>query len=587
MLAGIQWAAAQSITVDVPREVGQGEPFHITFTVKGENVGSVRPPSLDGLDVFSGPSQSRGSSYQNINGRSSSFSFVSYSYMVAARQVGKLTIGSAYATVAGRTVSSSPVTINVVKGNVHAQSPVSSVSRNMQLQQAGSPISSADMYITATLSRASVYEQEGVLLTYHLYARPQVGVKGVALTHRPDFANLVSQEIPVRNVQASLENIGGKTYQVATIARYMLYPQKSGDIPIPGVEFTCTVQQQEQFDDPIDAFFNGGGVTEVNVKRTVKPLTLHAKALPKPAPAAFSGGVGHFQVKGELITPLPASNDQATYRITISGSGNMKLLTPPNVVFPKGFDLYDPKTTDETQLTDEGMKGKMVFEYTFVPREKGKYTIPATSFVYFDTQEGRYVTLNTAPLTLNVEQGTRTDADVERDAALRKSDIQPIHSGPTASESGTWWGSWSYLLSYIIVLVLGIFALRFSLHKLDALADVAGRRGRKAGKVARRHLQHASDLLNQGNEGAFLDELSHALYGYLADKYNVSASELSKERIGELLAKDAVSQDVISQISHIFEVCEYARFASSSADFNCQQLYAQALSAIDSIEAKR
>lgn len=587
VLTCIQWTAAQGISVDVPREVGQGEPFHIVFSITGRDVGAVRLPSLSGLDVFSQPSVSRSSSIQIINGRSSSSSSVSYTYTVAARQVGRITIGAASASVDGHTISSSPVSINVVKGNVHSQSPVASVSRNMDLQQTGTPVSAKDLYLTVTPSRTDVYEQEAVLLTYKLYARPNLGVSGIQLAHKPDFTGLVTQEIPTGSLQTRMENIGGSTYATAMVMQYVVFPQKSGDITIPAIDFICVVNRRKQYRDPLEAFFDDGGAVRENVSRSVQPLKLHVKPLPKPEPAKYSGGVGHFQVKGELITAAPASNDLATYRITISGSGNLTMITPPGVAFPKDFDVYDPKTTDGTQLTADGMTGKVVFDYTFVPRKTGKFVVPATSFVYFDTQAGRYVTLHTEALALDVKKGTRSDADVEREAALRQSDIRGLHGGTGKSTDATWWGSWSYVAAYILALLLAVVAFFFLAKRIDALADVAGRRNRKAGRVARRRLKRAAELLQQGNEAAFFDELSRSIYGYLADKYNVSVSELNKERIKEILSAAAVSESVIAQFGHILETCEYARFASAAAPSDSRRLFDSALAAIDAVEAKR
>lgn len=585
MLSGTIFLCAQRISVDVPSTVGQGEPFHISFIVNGD-VSGFRAPSMSGLDMLSSrPSVSRSSTYQMINGRSSSSTSTTYTYMVAAVKTGRLTIGPATANVDGHSVSSSAVSVNVVQGNVHSQTAVSRVSQNMDLQSAGTPVSNNDLYITVTPSRTTVYEQEAVLLTYKLYARPKVALSGIQLVHKPDFSGLVSQEIPINNVQTVQTNVGGSIYTTATVLQYVVYPQQSGTITIPAVDFICAVKQRGQYDDPFDAFFSGGsGAVDVNVKRSVRPLTLQVKPLPSPKPANFSGGVGHFQMKGEWVTAKPASNDLATYRITISGKGNLKMLAAPQIKFPADFDAYAPKTTEHTKVADDGMTGSMTFDYTFVPRKTGHYVIPAASFAYYDTQASRYVTLQTAAIPLDVKQGTRSDADVERDAELRNSDIRPLHTETSDGINLTSAAKWLFPLAYILLVGIAILSYPLLRKSIMARSDVAGRRSKKAGRQARGRLNHVRKIMETSDACAFYDELSHALVHYLSEKYNIPTADITGGHIEELLSGKAIPSEIITLFKDTLETCEYARFAPSGNPADKHRLYDQALRAIDGIE---
>ena len=67
--------------------------------------------------------------------------------------------------------------------------------------------------------------------------------------------------------------------------------------------------------------------------------------------------------------------------MVVSGTGNLKLIKQPVVEFPKDFDKYDPKVTDKTQLTANGVEGNMIYDFLVVPRNQGKYQIPPVEFL--------------------------------------------------------------------------------------------------------------------------------------------------------------------------------------------------------------
>lgn len=208
-----------------------------------------------------------------------------------------------------------------------------------------------DLFIDVTPNRTRIREQEAVLLTYRIHVRAGVALSNTSLTQKPDFKGLISQEIPLpgNQIQTTIEHRGGATYRTGTILQYVVFPQKAGRITIPSITFDCAVLQQDHTMDLADAFFNGGGTVGVQVRRKVPEITLQVDALPQPKPANFSGAVGKFNLQGKLLTPNVRTNDVATYRITLNGLGNMKLISAPTVNFPKDFDTYDPKTNEKQQ----------------------------------------------------------------------------------------------------------------------------------------------------------------------------------------------------------------------------------------------
>ena len=353
---------------------------------------------------------------------------------------------------------------------------------------------------------------------------------------------------------------------------------------MPSIVFNCTVVQQDNTLDLADAFFNGGGTIGVNVKRVVAPLNIEVKALPQPKPANYSGGVGHFAIKGQLLNPKLRTNDIATYRITLSGVGNMKLISAPQVTFPKDFDTYDPKTNDNSKVTANGFTGEITFDYTFVPRNVGQYEIPSISFTYFDIQSGRYETLHTQAVEMNVEQGERSNADVDRQLQLLHSDIRTPHKVEDWKETSvfsfesvpTAFAAFAILLLAFIT-VFALMKRHTSLHN-----DLAGRKRRNAQKNSLHLLDEAGKHIDDADSRTFYTLVAKAVYSFVGDKYGVGTADMNKQYIQTLLTDKGVEEATIKRLLLLLDACEQAQYAPSSADMR-QATYNEARQVIQQL----
>ena len=185
-----------------------------------------------------------------------------------------------------------------------------------------------------------------------------------------------------------------------------MYPQMTGKLTIPSITFKGIVVEQNRNVDPFEAFFNGGsGYTEV--KRNIDAPSLTIQVDPLPAkPANFSGGVGKFNISASIDHNNVKAGEPINLRVVVGGVGNLKLIKQPTLTFPKDFDKYDPKVTDKTKLTANGVEGNMVYDFLVVPRNQGKYTIPAVAFTYYDTGANAYRTIKTQPFDITVGRAT-------------------------------------------------------------------------------------------------------------------------------------------------------------------------------------
>ena len=589
LVLAVQPLCAQlKMQVDAPQTVDMSEDyFQIRFTVNALNVEDFTAPNLSDFDVLSGPSTSIRSSSSSINGHTTREESTTFTFILAPKGKGKFSIGPASAVVKGKKVQSAQRTIEITgngKPKSHAQQRQP---QNDRVQQAGARISESDLFIKVIANRKKIYEQEPVLLTYKFYAKTGVGLNNIGLHKKPDFRGMLSQEIPVKEIELNVENINGVPYRTGVIQRYVIFPQSTGKISVPGVTFDCYVIQQDRSIDLIDAFFNGGGTITRTVQRTVKDVDLEILPLPAPKPADSSGGVGQFFIKGELLNTEFKTNDVATYRITIEGSGNLKLIPAPKFTLPADFDVYSPKTTESTSVTEEGTTGKIVYDYTFVPRNIGDYTIPAIDLHYFDPLAENYVTTSTKPLSFHVEKGNRSNEEYERVQGLQRSDIRDIHNcdkAVTPYSQLFWWGSFSYWLIYVLILLAALLSVRLIQRYVEVNADVVSRKSKKAGKMAVRRMKAAKQFMDANKRADFYTEVSHALYGYVANKYNISTSALNRSNIEAEFGMHHVEESAVKQFIHLLDECDFAQYAPSDQVMPMKEMYDRSVNAIIDIE---
>lgn len=539
-------AVAQTFRTQAPATVGQDEQIRVQYVLSTNGGEDFRcPPSAD-FDILGGPSTSTYSSMQWVNGKSSSSSSITYTYILQARRTGKLALPRPSVRVGGKTLHATPLSINVVagsgrpkgQGRAQQQAPRSAGDEDMHDDiRTARAVTPRDLYVRCTATKSTLYEQEPVVLTYKVYARTGVGLSQVVPRRKPEMKGFWTQEVELpSNLQPTYENIGGSTYRVFTFMQFVAFPQQTGTLTLPPLITDCSVVQRDPHIDPLEAFFNGGGSLTTRLQRSTEAVALTVKPLPTPRPAGFSGGVGRLQAEGKLLSE-PATNDIATYRITVSGQGNMKLIQPPHVSFPKSFDSYDPKTSDATRITYGGIAGKITFDYTFVPREEGDFLLPATDFTYFDIEAGSYRTVHLPATPLHVKKGQRSREDVEHELALRQSDIRPDRTAPASARQ---LGYGAYLLALLGIILLALLADR--LMRLP-LADRLHRFLTKGRVQRNRRLSAAEAALAQGDAQTFYAALDQAFQASDADPE--AASRLLSRRFAPDAAEPSVMQSTM------------------------------------------
>ncbi len=579
---------AQHISVSAPSHVAAGENFRVAYTINTSDVEEFRMGGVqEGLEVIAGPYTSSQSSYQMINGHTSSSSSVTITYTLYAAKNGCFTIGASHALVGGKRLSSRPVKIQV---SGHAQRTNGAPNMHGQdsydqprMRSAGSAISGSDLFIKVSASKKRVHEQEPILLTYKVYTQ-------VDLTQlegkMPDLKGFHTQEVPLPQQKTfHTETVNGRPYKCVTWSQYVMYPQMTGRLEIPSITFKGIVVQQNRNVDPMEAFFNGGS-GYVEVKKDIKApgITLQVDPLPQ-RPANFSGGVGKFNISASLDKKEVKAGEPITLRVVVGGIGNLKLLKQPVVNFPKDFDKYDAKVTDKTRLTANGVEGNMVYDFLAVPRNQGSYTIPSVELTYYDTGKNAYKTIKTQPFKVEVEKGDGTSAESE-DFASQDKDIHTIKLGKAEQHKADemFFGSFGYWISLLMPLIAFVVLLIVFRRRAIENADIVKKRSNRAGKIATKRLRLANKLMLQGKQGEFYDEVMRALWGYMSYKLNMPAEKLNRDNIRETLGRHFVDDATIEKFTTALDECEFERYAPGDAAGNMNRTFESAMTAIMDIE---
>ena len=601
LFVGNTFAESLEFTVQAPNAVVQGDQFRLSYTINTQKVKDFRVGSITDFDVLMGPSRS--SQLSIINGTKTSS--ITYTYILRAGKEGTYTIPPATIVAEGKSMESKSVTVKVLPPDEDEGQGSASSSGNGNRQQGSASsgtgaaasssqngqVSDKELFLVASTNKTKVYEQEAILLTYKVYTTVDLRELDGKI---PDLKGFHMQEVELpANKSFSLESYKGKNYKTVVWQQFVLFPQQTGILEIPPVEYEGTIYQQVRSADPLDFFFNGGS-SYVKVQKTLRTpkLTIEVSPLPAGKPASYYGGVGEFSISSDISTQELKENEAVTVRLIISGTGNMKLLKTPEILFPSDFEVYDPKVDNNFKLKTNGLSGNKAIEYLAIPRHAGDYEIPGVEFTYFDTKSKEYKTLTTPSYNLKVNRGSGSTTTVttgyvnKEDLKLLGEDIRFIDLKDTnlKAKGEYFFGSLNYWLWYIIPTALLLACIIIWRKKAVENANISKVKTKKANKVATKRLKEAKKLMTNNNESAFYDEVLRALWGYTGDKLNIPVAKLSKDNIAVELTNHGVDEKTIQEFTNLLGDCEFARYAPSASNITVADVYDRTVSLMNRME---
>lgn len=570
--------SAQRVHCSAPRSVEVGSKFQIEYVIDASDVSAFRLGNIpEGIEILYGPNQSEVSSYQYVNGHLSGSTTVTVSYVAMATRGGNFTIPPAMVVANGRRMSTESMRVRV-NGSAPAAATAQSRGGGREEKTVGNP-GHGDLFILVSASKTHVHEQEPVMLTYKVYTTLNLTQLNGAM---PDLKGFHTQEVKLpQQKNFHMETFRGKTYNTVTWSQYIMYPQMTGSLKIPSITYHGIVMEEDRSED---AFFTGGGYKEVPRDVTAPGITIQVDPLPAK-PKDFSGGVGKFNISAQLAKTEVRAGDPINLRLVLSGTGNLKLVKEPAVQIPSDFDKYDTKITDKTKLSEAGVEGNMIYDYLFVARKEGTYTIPAIRFTYYDTGSNSYKIITTQSFTIKVDKGNGNGGMSDFDSDENK-DIRPIKTGNTSVHKigDFFFGSVAYWA--IIVVLLAVFAFLFYSFRKTVLmrSDIVGMKRNNANKIATRRLRRADELMLKGKSSEFYDEVMRALWGYVSDKLNIPVEHLSSDNISEKLSALGVDDNTINKFTGALHECEFERYAPGDTKGNMDRTMESAMTAIMEIE---
>jgi hypothetical protein len=565
------WAQVQFEAKVSKTTLGLNERLRVDFimNVDGDN---FNQPSFDGFRIIAGPSQQVSQSW--VNGRSS-FEKI-YSYFLLPNQKGTLVIRQAAIEFNGQIYKTSPIRINVTAATEQPRDP-----NDTQI--------SADdnLYLVADISKTNPYINEPITVVYKLYFSYNIGITNWRELNSPKYNDFWSQNIDIKQLVAEEGMFKGEKYRYVVLRKTVLYPQKSGKLAIEPLSLDIDVQLPSNRRDVFGRYI----VTEGNKRVSAGAKTITARPLPEVGkPNDFSGAVGNFDFK---VTPSKTSlknGESLDLVVSVTGKGNMKLFNLPKPVVPNSLEMYDPVHNEQVNTGLAGMTGKISDSYTIIPQYKGKYPIKPMQFTYFDLGSGRYKTISSEEIMINVLDGpTAADSTVIASASGAKNKISKteqfkyikLKSNLVAMHKEDFFGSnLFYGLLFSPFLMLPLIVL-FRKKKEASERDVTGNRIRMNNRLAKKYLSEAKKQIN--NKEPFYVALEKAMHNFLKAKLHIETSDMSKDNIQELLLSRNAKPEAVTDFIALTENCELARYAPASST-SIQQDFDKAVLIISELE---
>jgi hypothetical protein len=566
LLAQVQFEAKVS-----KQTLGLNERLRIDFTMNDDG-DNFTPPNFEGFKIIAGPSQQVSQSW--VNGKSSFNK--TYSYFLLPTQKGSLVIRQASIDIRGQIYKTSPIKITVTAAVEQPRDPNDS------------QVSADDsLHLVAEISNTNPYINEPITVVYKIYFSYNIGITNWRELDKPKYNDFWSQNIDIKQLVAEEGKYKGEKYRFVTLRKTVLYPQKSGKLVIEPLSLDVDVQLPSNRRN----IFGQVLLVEDHKRVSAGAKTISVKALPESGkPADFSGAVGRFVFK---VTPSKTnlkSGESLDLDVSVSGTGNLKLFTLPKPIVPTALEMYDPVHNEQVSTPLSGMTGKISDKYAIIPQYKGKYPIKPMVFTYFDLGSRSYKTITSPEIMVNVLEGpnaadnavTATPDDSKK-AILSSAQFKfiKLKTELTSMKHKDFYGSTLfYILSVLPFLCIPVIVL-FKKKKEAIEGDIAGNKIKLSNKLAKKYLSEAQKEI--GNKEPFYIALEKAMHNFLKAKINIETSEMSKEKISEILLERKANPDAITSFINLTENCEFARYAPSSSTA-IQQDYDKAVAIISELE---
>ena len=528
--------------------LGINENLRIDFKMNqdGDNFNA---PNFEDFRVVGGPNQSVSNTW--VNGKRT-FSKV-YSYYLTPLKTGKLTIGQATIEINSQVYKTIPVVVDVTESVTISKNP-----------NDPSYLVDENLHLVAEVSNTSPYLNEGISITYKLFFSPQINVTNVGEIDSPKYSDFWSHNIKIPRLQIERGTYKGKSYNYVIWKKIVLYPQKVGELNVLPLTLDVSVDVPTNKRD----FFGNRIYSQVPKTVTAGKKDIVVSKLPNGAPASFGGAVGQFNIDLETTKSELNASESVQATLKVSGNGNLKLFSIPELIVPNSIEKYDPQFKDNVSTNINGMYGNITNTYTLVPQFKGKYSISPVNFSYFDPKEKKYKNLNSGDIIINVLEGpSSSTADLvtnknSNNIILSDNQFKFLNTKSDLVSVKKFNFIFSNLFYTLTSVPFFLIFLTVLFSKKIKKSNYQSSKSKRANILAKKYLSEAK--LNLENKDVFYIALEKALINFFKLKFSIQSSELSKEKVKELLIEKKIGEDIVELFLNLIENCEYARYTPSS-----------------------
>ncbi len=584
-----------------PATINRDDLTTIRFVLENAiDIQDIQPPSLSKFKMVSGPVQESGMT--NINGTVSQY--LAISFVIQATNPGSFKIPAAIATVDGKKIKSNSLELVVnnhksaigniappVVHNLFADLKPRAFFNDYILKKGEDAKAKVNrnMHLKLEVNKATCYVGEPVVATYKLYTRLKSESK---LTQNPSFNGFSVIDLQAADITgSSTETLGGREYNVYTIRKAQLYPLQDGKIALESAELENRVKfvrdgyakNQPDIATLFDDFNNATLPAEAAIDQTVflrsDPVNVDVKPLPvNGRPADFKGAVGNFSIQSGLEKYSLERGQAGKLVVIIAGNGNLQLLTPPVINWPRGVEAFETKTSDLLSMTSIPVSGKKIFEYPFSADKPGSYVLPPVLFYYFDPAIKHYKTLSTKELAFEVSPGLYKAAALP---APRKviSSSEPVNR--------------KWFLVVLPILFLGGLFIYARTGRNNAgnnsSFSQAGQHLPVPQMAVANDAAYVSSAIRQHNPLAeserclyeeecveFYAVLMQEVKQFLAAKYSICPTEINMKRLAEKMDKAGISNDTVLSLQQLLQETEWLVYTPFERSEKMAKLYHRA-----------
>jgi len=556
------------------KKLGVNQRLKIEFSVNKNGADNFKAPNFQNFKVVAGPSSSVSQSW--VNGKTSYSQ--TYTFIIEPKAVGTFTIPAATIEYEGKVVSANSVSINVTN---KVDLPKNPNDPNYIAQE--------NIFLVASLSKSTPYVGESVYVEYRLYFSKDVGFGNAQFGEIPKYEGFWNQEIPMTKQEVKEGKLKGEDYRYYTLKKAVLIPQKSGKLYIDPIKMDMIVNVPTGRYD----FFGNPQTRNVSASYTSGRKVVKVKPLPvEGKPESFTGAVGNFNLEVNTNKSVLKANESTQISVKVSGKGNLKLFEIPEISVPSELEMYTPERKQNVTTTLSGLKGSITDSYSIVPEYKGKYKIPSVNFSYFNPKDKQYHSITSTDLIIDVTEGkvlasTATDTTVAKQVVqntgggdFRFIQTETIFETPDTTDFYKSQLFYGLLLTPLLAIPFGIFIGR---KRKKKLADIQGNKTRTADKLAKKYLSDAKKQLK--NKEAFYIALEKALHNFLKAKLQIETSDISQDKIRDLLTKNQVKETTVEAFIEVLNDCDFARYAPTT-DLMMKEEYNKAAKVISLINAE-